>query len=164
MISRENARFINWALVTLLAVVTAQLLYLFGREFSPTAYFTPLLSLGKSAYTYIGPVIFPLIGLTLVYLFVTSRLASGVSLPAFYNSLRIVEVVAPALGFLGTTISLLNVMGQIDPSQSQGDMLKTLMTNSASAFGSTVYGITLSILAYVTREIFEKFIDGGADA
>lgn len=162
---RENIKVVNWIVITLLAVVSAEAFFIWGREVKIMAFLWPLLSFGKSAYVYIGPVLFPLVGLSLGYLFVTYRLISGCSSPVFFNNaLRIIEVVSPALGFLGTTISLLNVMGQIDPSQSQGDMLKTLMTNSASAFGSTVYGITLSILAYVTREIFEKFIDGGADA
>jgi biopolymer transport protein ExbB/TolQ len=75
-----------------------------------------------------------------------------------YRTLKIVEGVAPGLGFLGTCISLISTMHHMDPKLTQSAMLKVLLDNSSSAFGSTVYGISLAITAFLALEIFRGFL------
>ena len=149
----------------LAAVIAAELLVLFIPSMDLNAYKMSGVSLYKWVYNYVGFVLFPLIGLTLLYLYIVFRLVqlyrADCEIESYnkkLNTLKMVEVTAPALGFLGTTLSLVSVMGGIDPGLSQSGMLKSLLSNSSSAFGSTVFGISLSITAYLTHEMFKNFL------
>jgi biopolymer transport protein ExbB/TolQ len=75
-----------------------------------------------------------------------------------YRVLKIVEGVGPGFGFLGTCLSLMATMHHMDPGLSQADMLKALLENASSAFGSTVYGISLAISSYIALELFQNFL------
>jgi len=46
----------------------------------------------------------------------------------------------------------------MDPKLNQTAMLKVLLENSSSAFGSTVYGLSLAITAFLSMEIFKNFL------
>lgn len=119
----------------------------------------------KWIYRMIGPMLFPLFILTIVEIWSVYRLLtywrigmeSGTP-ETQYKTLRIVEGVAPGFGFLGTCISLIVTMYNMDPSMTQSVMLKELLQNSSSAFGSTVYGIALAITAFLSQEIFKGFL------
>lgn len=122
---------------------------------------------GFSAWVYkmVGPVLFPLIVLAGVQVWSSFRLwrswrrkNRGEDTAVAYDALEIVEGVSPGFGFLGTCISLIFTMHCMDPKLSQADMLKTLLDNSSSAFGSTVCGISLAITAFLTVKIFRKFL------
>lgn len=124
-----------------------------------------LLSFSAWIYKMVGPVLFPLIILTGVQVWSTLKLIGcfrdtnrGRDTASAYNALEIVEGVSPGFGFLGTCISLIFTMHRMDPKLSQVDMLKALLDNSSSAFGSTVCGISLAISAFLTVKIFKKFL------
>ena len=116
-------------------------------------------------YKMVGPVLFPLIVLAGVQVWSSFQLwrswrgkNRGEDTAVAYDALEIVEGVSPGFGFLGTCISLIFTMHCMDPKLSQADMLKALLDNSSSAFGSTVCGISLAITAFLTVKIFKKFL------
>jgi len=124
-----------------------------------------LFRLWKWTYQMVGPMVFPLFVLSIVELrsvyklFICWRERIGYEFTEnHYKTLRIVEGVAPGFGFLGTCISLIFTMHHMDPSLNQSAMLKALLDNSSSAFGSTVYGISLAITAFLAQEIFKGFL------
>jgi len=119
----------------------------------------------KWAYKMVGPMLFPLLVLTaveiraIVKLVRFWRLGCNSDEPQKqYKVLRIVEGVAPGFGFLGTCISLIFTMHHMDPNLTQTAMLKVLLDNSSSAFGSTVYGISLAVIAFISLELFKGFL------
>jgi len=167
--AKKGRFWFGWLAVGLLSIVFAEALVLVMDSMSAGNFLAPLWSatvaFGIWMYGYVGPVLVPLSLLTILYLYVAFRLARiylGTRLttsPAgLYRALRVVETVAPALGFLGTTLAILEVMANIDPGLGQSGMIKTLFNNSASAFGSTIFGLVLSIAAYLMREAFENFL------
>ncbi len=116
-------------------------------------------------YKMVGPVLFPLILLAGVHVWSSFQLLGawrgknqGKNTAVAYDALEIVEGVSPGFGFLGTCLSLIFTMHCMDPKLSQADMLKALLDNSSSAFGSTVFGISLAISAYLIARIFRKFL------
>jgi hypothetical protein len=124
-----------------------------------------LSGLWKWIYRMIGPMVFPLFILNIVEIWSVCRLFAcsragieGNTPDTQYKILRIVEGVAPGFGFLGTCISLIFTMYNMDPGMTQSVMLKELLQNSSSAFGSTVYGIALAISAFLSHEIFKGFL------
>lgn len=127
-----------------------------------------VLVLGWSRWVYrlVGPMLFPLMILTIVEVWVIVKLlqcwrfgcTTDEEPRSFYKVLGIVEGVAPGFGFLGTCISLIFTMHHMDPSLNQTAMLKSLLDNSSSAFGSTVYGISLAITAFLSLELFKGFL------
>lgn len=117
------------------------------------------------SYKMVGPVIFPLMILAFVQVWASFILwqtwrnqYQDKNITIAYDILGIVEEVSPGFGFLGTCISLMFTMHCMDPKLSQTDMLKTLLDNSSSAFGSTVCGISMAITAFLTIKIFKKFL------
>jgi len=126
---------------------------------------TAFLEAWKWAYKMVGPMIFPLLILTLIEIWSDGMLfaywrnrSEETSAETYYKALKIVEGVAPGFGFLGTCISLIFTMHHMDPNLTQSAMLKVLLDNSSSAFGSTVYGISLAITAFLSQEIFRDFL------
>ena len=129
-----------------------------------------MLSASQYLYRMVGPMIVPLFALNLAYLaavFGLVRACRGKhenpDLRKKTKILEIVENASPSFGFLGTCISLIMTMGRMDPSLQQSAMLKVLLDNASSAFGSTVYGIGLAIAAFLTREIFKEYMVGGGE-
>ena len=124
-----------------------------------------LVRLWKWVYQMVGPMLFPLLSLTVVEAYVIAKLIrlrrkgyrSGEP-KKLYRALGIVEGVAPGFGFLGTCLALIATMHQMDPNLTQTAMLKSLLENSSSAFGSTVYGISLAITAFLSLELFKGFL------
>ena len=121
--------------------------------------------LWRWSYKMVGPMLIPLLALTAVELWAVARLVrywragwSGDEVQRQYKALGIIEGVSPGFGFLGTCISLMFTMHRMDPSLTQAAMLKTLLENSSSAFGSTVYGISLAIAAFLCLELFRGFL------
>ena len=119
----------------------------------------------KWTYKMVGPMVFPLLILATVEIWAIFKLArcwraevGSVHATKHYKVLEIVEAAAPGFGFLGTCISLIFTMGRMDPSLSQTAMLKVLLNNASSAFGSTVFGIALAIIAYLMKELFKEFL------
>ncbi|OPX39785.1 MAG: hypothetical protein B1H11_02120 [Desulfobacteraceae bacterium 4484_190.1] len=119
----------------------------------------------KWTYKMVGPMVFPLLILATVEIWAIFKLArcwraevGSVHATKHYKVLEIVEAAAPGFGFLGTCISLIFTMGRMDPSLSQTAMLKILVNNASSAFGSTVFGIALAIIAYLMKELFKEFL------
>lgn len=119
----------------------------------------------KWTYKMVGPMIFPLLSLTFIELWSDKKLftywragSEETSTEEYYKALKIVEGVAPGFGFLGTCISLIFTMHHMDPNLTQSAMLKVLLDNSSSAFGSTVYGISLAITAFLSQQIFRDFL------
>jgi len=114
----------------------------------------------------VGPVVFPLAALTVIEvatvwkLFKCWKTCNGEveTIDKLYRILGIVENAAPGFGFLGTCLSLISTMADMDPKLSQSAMLKSLLENSSSAFGSTVCGISLAISAFVFHELFKGFL------
>lgn len=116
-------------------------------------------------YKMVGPMVFPLLILATVEIWAIFKLArcwraeiGNVHAMKHYKILEIVEGAAPGFGFLGTCISLIFTMSRMDPSLSQTAMLKVLLNNASSAFGSTVFGIALAIIAYLMKELFKEFL------
>jgi len=116
-------------------------------------------------YKMIGPVVFPLSILTVGTFWSIMRLFRCWHNAAYRNAmwkyLKILEITegsAPGFGFLGTCIALIVTMQNMDPSLSQIKMLQALLNSSASAFGSTVYGIILAICSFLSKEIFKGFV------
>jgi uncharacterized membrane protein len=119
----------------------------------------------KWTYKMVGPMVFPLMMLTGVEIWAIYKLARCWRREIVndnpikqYKVLEIVEGAAPGFGFLGTCISLIFTMSRMDPSLSQTAMLKVLLNNASSAFGSTVFGITLAITAFLVKELFKEFL------
>ena len=119
----------------------------------------------KWTYKMVGPMIFPLLTLTavevwsIIKLIKCKREGHHGDVPAkYYKVLDIVEGSAPGFGFLGTCIALIYTMQGMDPNLNQTAMLKVLLDNSASAFGSTVCGISLAITAFISKELFKGFL------
>ena len=120
----------------------------------------------KWTYKMVGPMVFPLLMLTGVEIWAIYKLARCWRREIVNNNhikqykvLEIVEGAAPGFGFLGTCISLIFTMSRMDPSLSQSAMLKVLLDNASSAFGSTVFGITLAITAFLVKELFKEFLN-----
>jgi len=124
-----------------------------------------LAGLWKWVYIMVGPMLLPLLILTVVEIYVLAKLVkrwraghmSGEP-KKLYRTLGIVEGVAPGFGFLGTCLALMATMHDMDPNLTQTAMLKSLLENSSSAFGSTVYGISLAITAFLSLELFKGFL------
>lgn len=121
--------------------------------------------LWKWAYKMVGPMLFPLLVLTFVEVCAIVKLVrcwrmgcSSNEPKKQYKILRIVEGAAPGFGFLGTCLSLISTMHHMDPDLAQKAMLKALLQNSSSAFGSTVCGISLAIMAFLSMELFKGFL------
>ena len=119
----------------------------------------------KWTYKMVGPMVFPLVILTGAEIWAIYKLARCWRREIVNNNpikqykvLEIVEGAAPGFGFLGTCISLIFTMSRMDPSLSQSAMLKVLLNNASSAFGSTVFGITLAITAFLVKELFKEFL------
>jgi hypothetical protein len=119
----------------------------------------------KWIYKMVGPMIFPLLSLTaievwsIVRLIQYKRVRCHDDVPAkYYKVLEIVEGSAPGFGFLGTCIALMFTMHGMNPNLTQTAMLKVLLDNSASAFGSTVCGISIAITAFISKELFKGFL------
>jgi len=119
----------------------------------------------KWVYLMVGPMLFPLLILTVVEVYVLAKLVKlwrvgnrNGEPKKLYRTLGIVEGVAPGFGFLGTCLSLIVTMHHMDPNLTQIAMLKSLLENSSSAFGSTVYGISLAITAFLSLELFKGFL------
>lgn len=122
-------------------------------------------SICKWAYRMVGPVVFPLLTLTAVEIWSVIKLIQCRKakrcgdIPAkHYKVLEIVEGSAPGFGFLGTCIALIFTMHGMDPSLNQAAMLRALLDNSSSAFGSTVYGISLALSAFLAKQMFKGFL------
>ncbi len=116
-------------------------------------------------YRMVGPMIFPLLILTGVEVHALVKLlqlrrtdSSEGDAKTHYKALRIVEGSAPNFGFLGTCLSLISTMQHMDPNLDQTAMLKTLLDNSASSFGSTVYGSALAVTAFLSLRLFKDFL------
>ena len=121
--------------------------------------------LWKWTYKMVGPMLFPLLTLTAIDIWAIVKLVrfwrmgcSGDGPQKQYKTLGIVEGAAPGFGFLGTCISLISTMHHMDPGLAQTAMLKVLLENSSSAFGSTVYGISLAITAFLSLELLKGFL------
>lgn len=121
--------------------------------------------LWKWTYKMVGPMLFPLLVLTFVEVCAIVKLVrcwrmgcSSNEPKKQYQILRIVEGAAPGFGFLGTCLSLISTMHHMDPDLAQKAMLKALLENSSSAFGSTVCGISLAIIAFLSLELFKGFL------
>ena len=124
-----------------------------------------LVGLWKWLYLMVGLMLFPLLLLTVVEGYVLVKLVKRwragyrSSEPTkLYRVLGIVEGVAPGFGFLGTCLALMATMHDMDPNLTQTAMLKSLLGNASSAFGSTVYGISLAITAFLSLELFKGFL------
>ena len=119
----------------------------------------------KWIYKMVGPMLFPLLILSVIEAYVLTKLVkrwkaghrSGEP-KKLYRILGIVEGAAPGFGFLGTCLSLIATMHHMDPNLTQTAMLKSLLDNSSSAFGSTVVGISLAITAFLSLELFKGFL------
>lgn len=118
----------------------------------------------KWTYKMVGPVIFPLLTLTAAEIWSVIKLIRcrkarryGDTPTKHYKVLEIVEGSAPGFGFLGTCIALIFTMHGMDPGLNQAAMLRALLDNSSSAFGSTVYGISLALSAFLAKEMFKGF-------
>lgn len=119
----------------------------------------------KWAYKMVGPMLFPLLTLTAIEVRAIIKLlkcwrhgCNSVEPQKQYKTLGIVEGAAPGFGFLGTCISLIFTMHHMDPNLTQSAMLKVLLDNSSSAFGSTVFGISLAVIAFISLELFKGFL------
>lgn len=109
----------------------------------------------------VGPVVFPLFALTLLEIWSFFKLLEckifnyeAARAHRHLRSMEIIEGSAPGFGFLGTCIALIATMKGMDPQLNQIQMLKAVLDNSSSAFGSTVYGILLAVSAFITKELF----------
>lgn len=116
-------------------------------------------------YKMVGPVLYPLIGLTVAEAIAMVKLVGHCrrgsepdAINRYYKVLEIVESVGPGFGFLGTCLSLIETMYNIDPKLDQVAMIKVLLDYSSSAFGSTVYGLVLAISAHLCTQIFKHFV------
>ena len=124
-----------------------------------------LAGLWKWVYIMVGPMLFPLLVLTVVEAYVVTKLVKRWRAghrrgepKKLYRVLGIVEGVAPGFGFLGTCLALMATMHHLDPNLTQATMLKALLENASSAFGSTIYGTSLSIVAFLSLELFKGFL------
>ena len=161
----------------LIAVLVSEIAVIFllghgsGEALSKT--FASIVAMGLSTleqiwkwiYKMVGPMVFPLLMLTGIEMWAIYKLARCWKQKIVndnpikqYKVLEIVEGAAPGFGFLGTCISLIFTMSRMDPSLSQSAMLKVLLNNASSAFGSTVFGITLAITAFLVKELFKEFL------
>ena len=171
--SRVEACFVFFLLAVLVSEMAA--IFLLGQEAGEVLSkifasigaggITALGRLWKWTYKMVGPMVFPLLILTVLEMWGIYRLVMHwrVGLKSHvpespYKILGIVEGVAPGFGFLGTCISLIFTMHRMDPNLTQSAMLKVLLENSSSAFGSTVYGISLAITAFISKELFKGFL------
>jgi len=113
----------------------------------------------------VGKVLVPLLLLSFaeawaVYKLVKNR-KSATDKKVFKNQFKVLEIVegaAPGFGFLGTCLALIGTMHNMDPKLDQQAMLKILLENSSSAFGSTVFGISLALTAFLVKEVFTGFL------
>ena len=170
---KNEARLAILLTVILLSEITAMILLDQGFGHNIAKLLAPLVTglangMGNSlkwVFRMVGPVLLPLIILTIGEAWCLWRLAklwrSGLEcgIPkTLDNLLKIVEGAGPGFGFVGTCLSLTSTMSALDPSLNQAAMLKALLDNSSSAFGSTIYGLSLAIVAFLSREIFGNFL------
>ena len=174
---RRWRRLETFVVLFLLALLVSELVVVLLLALGPGATLTRILGgvaswfagglavCGWWVYRIVGPMLFPLLLLTgveayaLVRLIKLKRNGYAVSEPeAQYKMLEIVETAAPGFGFIGTCLSLISTMYHMDPNLDQTAMLKTLLDNSASAFGSTVYGMSLGIAAFISLSLFKNFL------
>lgn len=154
-------------IMILLALIGAELTAMFNINLAGflktiiTAILIRVWDMWNWAYGYVGIVILPLLALVLLYAWCTIALVQifrgkypEADRERYYKGLDVVETISPLFGFLGTTLSLLSVMEGINPQLNQNQMLKALLNNSASAFGSTVFGLVNAAVAYLTRSGF----------
>ena len=111
----------------------------------------------------VGPVVFPLLALTVLEIWSFIKLVEckifnyeEMNASQYIRNMSIIEGSAPGFGFLGTCIGLIATMRGMDPQLNQVQMLKAVFDNSASAFGSTIFGILLAISAFIIKEIFRR--------
>ena len=161
----------------LIAVLVSELSVIFllghGSGVAMSKAFASIAAMGVSAlervwrwtYKMVGPMVFPLVMLTGFEIWAIYKLTRLWRWKTVndnpikqYKVLEIVEEAAPGFGFLGTCISLICTMSRMDPSLSQTAMLKVLLNNASSAFGSTVFGISLAITAFLVKELFKEFL------
>lgn len=130
-----------------------------------TKSFQTMIHLYQWADKMVGKVLVPLLLLTFaeawaVYKLVQNRKSAN-DKNVFKNQFKVLEIVegaAPGFGFIGTCLALIGTMHNMDPKLDQQAMLKILLENSSSAFGSTVFGISLALTAFLFKEIFKGFL------
>jgi len=168
---------LNVLILSLMALLIAELIAigLISQGFSESLggflviqssqFYAVMTGSAKWGYKMVGPVIFPLLILTAAEVWSVIRLVQirkiGMAMQRAEKQFKVLEVVesaSPGFGFLGTCIALIFTMHNMDPNLNQQDMLKVLLENSSSAFGSTVFGISLALTAYLSKEIFQGFL------
>jgi len=115
-------------------------------------------------YKQVGPMILPFTVLGTVLALAVKKLTwcyrkepGGYDPKKLFAALTIVEVVSPGFGFWGTCSGLMEVMGNIDPNLSQKLMLPALCKGASTAFVTTIIGLALSIMSYVSSQVFKHF-------
>jgi len=75
-----------------------------------------------------------------------------------FHFLEVVRELSVTFGFAGTVIALMFTMGDMSADLSQSEMIDVLLKQSSSAFGSTIYGLFLSVAAYLGIKFFRRYI------
>ena len=67
-----------------------------------------------------------------------------------------IEKIAPVLGFLQTLISLSLELGRVTPGIEQQTLLTGIIRAAGVAYGSSIWGMSLMIVAYTLRRLLER--------
>lgn len=148
LISVVQAIFFSIALLTAF-LIGAVLYLLLSPMILPSSPASPLLSAGKALYRWIGIASLGLAPLGIYLLFVASRmvlqgLRKGQRVHPPREALELIVSASPALGVLGTILSLLGAIGSVDVAHQM-----------SQAFNSLILGIFLALLAFVLKYVEE---------
>ena len=134
-------------------------IYYLGYKLSlPTRCLTTVWALMTTADDAIGWVFYPLLGAT-VYLIALvgrhamARLGRTQRLGADVGKYAVIEWVAPLLGLLGTVTALASAMKGLDLSMGVSDAMAALNLKVGQALNSTIYGVSLAIVAGLLRSM-----------
>ena len=134
-------------------------IYYLGYKLSlPTKCLTAVWALMTTADDAIGWVFYPLLGAT-VYLIALvgrhamARLGRTQRLGADVGKYAVIEWVAPLLGLLGTVTALASAMKGLDLSMGVSDAMAALNLKVGQALNSTIYGVSLAIVAGLLRSM-----------
>lgn len=75
-----------------------------------------------------------------------------------FHFLEAVSELSVTFGFAGTVIALMFTMGDMSADLSQSEMIDMLFKQCSSAFGSTIYGLFLSVAGYLGIKFFRRYI------
>lgn len=156
--------WLNWLLVSLMAIVSAETIFIWGRQSFVAQMISALPAVGKTEniyfLIYVCIVIVPLAFLSCWYVYITSQLMRGSCEPGYKKALDLIERQSFVFGILGTVLGDIFLLKGLDPSKTRNEILSVLLTGGGSSLGSAAYGMVVIALANFTEFKFSHLLKG----